>query len=96
MAKTALLAALRSMGFTQEEMTPHGFRAMARTLLDEVLGERYDLIEHQLAHVVRDPNGRAYNRTQHLQERHRMMERWANYLDELRRTTPDSNTTVTV
>lgn len=96
MAKTTLLAALRSMGFTQEEMTPHGFRAMARTLLDEVLGERYDLIEHQLAHVVRDPNGRAYNRTQHLQERRRMMERWANYLDELRRTTPDSNTTVTV
>lgn len=84
MAKTALLAALRSMGITSEEMTPHGFRAMARTLLDEALGERYDLIEHQLAHMVRDPNGRAYNRTQHLQERHRMMERWATYLDELR------------
>ena len=84
MAKTALLAALRSMGITAEEMTPHGFRAMARTLLDEVLGERYDLIEHQLAHMVRDPNGRAYNRTQHLAERHRMMERWAVYLDNLR------------
>lgn len=84
MAKTALLAALRSMGITREEMTPHGFRAMARTLLDEVLGERYDLIEHQLAHMVRDPNGRAYNRTQHLAERHRMMRRWAVYLDNLR------------
>lgn len=84
MAKTALLAALRSMGITGEEMTPHGFRAMARTLLDEVLGERYDLIEHQLAHMVRDPNGRAYNRTQHLAERHRMMRRWAVYLDNLR------------
>ena len=84
MAKTALLAALRSMGITGEEMTPHGFRAMARTLLDEVLGERYDLIEHQLAHMVRDPNGRAYNRTQHLAERHRMMRRWAVYLDDLR------------
>ncbi|MDL2216261.1 integrase arm-type DNA-binding domain-containing protein [Desulfovibrio sp. OttesenSCG-928-M14] len=84
MGKTTILAALRAMGITDEEMTPHGFRAMARTLLDEVLGERYDLIEHQLAHMVRDPNGRAYNRTVHLVERKRMMERWANYLDELR------------
>ena len=67
-----------------DEMPPHGFRAMARTLLDEVLGERYDLIEHQLAHMVRDPNGRAYNRTVHLAERKRMMERWANYLDGLK------------
>lgn len=88
MAKTALLAALRAMGITKEEMTPHGFRAMARTLLDEVLGERYDLIEHQLAHMVRDPNGQAYNRTQHLAERHRMMERWAMYLDSLRNERP--------
>jgi hypothetical protein len=54
-----------------------------RTLLDEVLKERYDQIEHQLAHVVRDLNGLAYNRTQHLPERHRMIEQWANYLDEL-------------
>lgn len=84
MGKTSMLAALRCMGIGQDEMTPHGFRAMARTLLDEVLGERYDLIEMQLAHMVRDPNGRAYNRTVHLAERTRMMERWANYLDELR------------
>ena len=84
MGKTTMLAALRGMGIDNEEMTPHGFRAMARTLLDEVLGERYDLIEHQLAHMVRDPNGRAYNRTVHLAERKRMMERWATYLDELR------------
>ena len=84
MAKTAMLAALRSMGITAEEITPHGSRAMARTMLDEVLGERYDLIEHQLAHMVRDPNGRAYNRIQHLQKRHRMMGRWATYLDGLR------------
>ena len=84
MGKTTLLAALRSMGIGQEEMTPHGFRAMARTLLDEVLGERYDLIEQQLAHMVRDPNGRAYNRTVHLAERKRMMSRWADYLDGLR------------
>lgn len=84
MSKTALMVALRGMGIAGDEMTPHGFRAMARTLLDEVLGERYDLIEHQLAHTVRDPNGRAYNRTQHLPERHRMMKRWAVYLDNLR------------
>ena len=84
MGKTSMLVALRSMGIRDEEMTPHGFRAMARTLLDEVLGERYELIEHQLAHMVRDPNGRAYNRTVHLVERRRMMERWAQYLDELR------------
>jgi integrase len=84
MGKTTLLAALRGMGISQEEMTPHGFRAMARTLLDEVLGERYDLIEQQLAHMVRDPNGRAYNRTVHLAERKRMMSRWATYLDGLR------------
>lgn len=84
MGKTSMLAALRSMGIRDEEMTPHGFRAMARTLLDEVLGERYELIEHQLAHMVRDPNGRAYNRTVHLVERRRMMERWAQYLDDLR------------
>ncbi len=84
MGKTTILAALRALGITDEEMTPHGFRAMARTLLDEVLGERYDLIEMQLAHMVRDPNGRAYNRTVHLAERKRMMGRWADYLDKLR------------
>jgi hypothetical protein len=72
------------MGIRREEMTPHGFRAMARTLLEEELHERYELIEHQLAHSVRDPNGRAYNRTEHLAERRRMMERWAQYLDGLR------------
>jgi integrase len=66
-------------------MTGHGFRAMARTILDEVLGERVDIIEHQLAHAVRDPNGRAYNRTSHLPERKRMMQRWADYLDTLRK-----------
>ncbi len=83
-SKNALTYALRAMGVSVTEMTPHGFRAIARTLLDEVLGERYELIEHQLAHKVRDPNGRAYNRTQHLSERHRMMKRWAVYLDNLR------------
>lgn len=76
--------ALREVGITAAETAPHGFRATARTLLDEVLGERYDLIEHQLAHTMRDPNGRAYNRTHHLPERKRMMERWGQYLDNLR------------
>jgi len=65
-------------------MSGHGFRAMARTILDEVLGFRPDFIEHQLAHAVRDPNGRAYNRTAHLPERRRMMQAWADYLDALR------------
>lgn len=65
-------------------MTAHGFRAMARTILDEVLGERVDLIEHQLAHLVKDPLGRAYNRTTHLRARREMMQRWADYLDRLR------------
>ena len=65
-------------------MTGHGFRAMARTLLDEVLGFRPDFIEHQLAHAVRNPNGRAYNRTAHLKERKNMMQEWSDYLDNLK------------
>ena len=65
-------------------MTGHGFRATARTILDEVLQIRPDFIEHQLAHAVRDPNGRAYNRTAHLAERRKMMQKWADYLDELK------------
>ena len=65
-------------------MTPHGFRAMARTILDEVLGYRVDWIEHQLAHAVRDANGRAYNRTSHLEGRSGMMQGWADYLDKLK------------
>ncbi|WKJ90320.1 site-specific integrase [Methylomonas montana] len=80
----ALLAALRRMGFDKSEMTVHGFRAIARTLLDEVLGFRLDFIEHQLAHAVRDPNGRAYNRTAHLEERRKMMQSWADYLGSLK------------
>lgn len=80
----ALLAALRRMGFGKDETTIHGFRATARTILDEVLGFRVELIEHQLAHAVRDPNGRAYNRTAHLVERKKMMQAWADYLDTLK------------
>jgi integrase len=65
-------------------MTGHGFRATARTILDEVLHFRVDLIEHQLGHAVKDPNGRAYNRTSFLPERIGMMQKWADYLDSLK------------
>ncbi len=84
MSDNAILSAMRRMDISKDVMSGHGFRAMARTILDEVLGERVDIIEHQLAHAVRDPNGRAYNRTSHLPERKRMMQRWADYLDTLR------------
>lgn len=84
MSDNAILAALRRMGFAKDEMSGHGFRAMARTILDEVLQVRPDYIEHQLAHAVRDPNGRAYNRTAHLVERRKMMQLWADYLDKLK------------
>jgi integrase len=79
-----LYAALKRLGYGKDVMTAHGFRAMARTILDEVLGFRPDFIEHQLAHAVRDPNGRAYIRTAHLPERHKMMQSWADYLDGLK------------
>jgi integrase len=84
MSDNAILAALRRMGYEKSEMSGHGFRAMARTILDEVLQVRPDYIEHQLAHAVRDPNGRAYNRTAHLVERRKMMQLWADYLDGLK------------
>ena len=84
MSENALTAALRRMGYEQGTMTVHGFRAMARTILDEVLHYRPDYIEHQLAHAVKDPNGRAYNRTSHLPERRKMMQAWADYLDRRR------------
>ena len=84
MSENAILVALRALGYTNDEMTGHGFRAMARTMMDEVLHYRVDLIEHQLAHAVRDPNGRAYNRTAHLDERKKMMQGWADYLVRLK------------
>lgn len=87
MSDNAVLSALRRMGFAKDEMSGHGFRAMARTILDEVLNIRPDYIEHQLAHAVRDPNGRAYNRTAHLRQRRKMMQLWADYLDTLKNQT---------
>lgn len=84
MSNNTINAALRYMGYDSDTITGHGFRAMARTVLDEVLGYRIDFIEQQLAHAVRDPLGRAYNRTKHLAERKKMMQEWADYLDWLR------------
>jgi integrase len=69
---------------TRDEQTGHGFRAMARTILHERLGIRPEVIEHQLAHSVPDPLGTAYNRTKFLDDRRKMMQEWADYLDKLR------------
>jgi integrase len=84
MSENTVNAALRRLGYDSETMCGHGFRAMARTILDEVLQIRPDFIEHQLAHSVKDPLGRAYNRTTHLTERKKMMQTWADYLDKLK------------
>ncbi len=84
LSEAAILGALRRMGYEKDEMSGHGFRAMARTILDEVLGFRVEWIEQQLAHKVSDMHGRAYNRTKHLPERTRMMQEWADYLDTLK------------
>jgi integrase len=82
---TALGAALRALGYdTQTEVTPHGFRATARTLLAEELHFPPEVIEHQLAHRVPDTLGTAYDRTRLLKERRKMMAAWANYLDRLK------------
>lgn len=78
------------MGIGQDEMTSHGFRAVARTILDEVLKVRVDIIEHQLGHLVKDPNGRAYNRTAFLNERRDMMQAWAHHLDALKSAKPEA------
>lgn len=83
-SENTINAALRYLGFPKDVVTGHGFRATARTLLDEELGFAPHLAEHQLAHRVRDPLGRAYNRTKHLPERKAMMQAWADYLDRLK------------
>ena len=83
MSDNAVLSALRRMGFPKDEMTGHGFRAMARTLLAERLGVDEAVIEAQLAHAVKDSLGRAYNRTQFADQRREMLQAWADYLDKL-------------
>lgn len=85
MSGAAINAALRRMGYdTRTEITGHGFRAMARTILHEELGQKPEVIEHQLAHRVPDALGAAYNRTKFIKERRKMMQIWADYLDVLR------------
>lgn len=83
MSNEAVNAALERMGF-KGEITGHGFRAMARTMMDENLEVPVDIIEHQLAHAVKDPLGRAYNRTTKLPQRRQMMQNWADYLVALK------------
>jgi integrase len=85
MSENTIRGALIRMGFPKEEHTPHGFRASARTMLDERLNFDPLLIEAQLAHKVRDSLGQAYNRTKHLEQRRVMMQEWADYLDGLRK-----------
>ena len=85
MSEAAVNAALRRMGYdTKTEITGHGFRAMARTILHEELHQKPEVIEHQLAHKVSDALGTAYNRTLFLKERKAMMQTWADYLDKLK------------
>ncbi|MBX3634766.1 MAG: integrase arm-type DNA-binding domain-containing protein [Rubrivivax sp.] len=84
LSDNGILSALRRMGFEKDEVTGHGMRATARTLLAERLGEDPVVIEAQLAHRVPDALGRAYNRTSYLSQRVAMMIRWADYLDRLR------------
>ncbi len=83
-SENTINSALRRLGYSKDEMTAHGFRAMARTLLDEKLKVRVEVIEMQLAHKVRDMHGKAYNRTSFMHERIEMMQQWADYLDSLR------------
>lgn len=85
MSENTINQALRRMGWESDQVCGHGFRATARTILEEVLEYRYEWIEMQLGHQVRDANGRAYNRTRFLDQRKKMMQHWADYLDELKK-----------
>ncbi len=84
MSENTVRSALRRMGYSNDDMTAHGFRAMARTMIAERLNVGPEVIEAQLAHTVSDSLGRAYNRTQYLDQRREMMSTWADYLDRLR------------
>ena len=83
MSENPLRAALRRMGYSNDEMTPHGFRAMARTIMVERLNVNPDVIEAQLAHGKSGPLGAAYDRAEFMEQRRNMMQQWANYLDAL-------------
>lgn len=84
MSENGVLSALRRMGYEKDEMSGHGFRATARTMLSERLGIPDAVIEAQLAHSVKDSLGRAYNRTEFIDQRKEMMQSWADYLDTLK------------
>lgn len=84
MSENTVRAALRRLGYSNEEATPHGFRAMARTLMVEQLDVNPDVIEAQLAHGKSGPLGMAYDRAQYMEQRREMMAQWADYLDKLR------------
>ncbi|MCB4812432.1 site-specific integrase [Methylovorus menthalis] len=84
MSEAAINAALKRMGYdTQKDITGHGFRAMARTILHERLNFDPYVIEHQLAHKVPDALGAAYNRTKFIDQRKEMMQRWGDYLTNI-------------
>jgi len=85
MSENTVRGALRRMGYGNDDMTAHGYRAMARTMIAERLGVAPAVIEAQLAHAVGDALGRAYNRTQFVEQRRDMMGKWADYLEQLRR-----------
>lgn len=86
MSAVAVIAAFRRMGITGDELVGHSWRATARTICDEVLGFRPDVIEHAMGHQVKDSLGRAYNRTTHFEERVRLAKTWAEWVDEQRKT----------
>ncbi|MEG1201700.1 MAG: site-specific integrase, partial [Comamonas sp.] len=84
MSDMTINAALRRLGYSGDEMTAHGFRAMARTLMIERLpGIHADVIEAQLAHGKSGPLGAAYDRAEFMDQRRKMMGEWADYLDRL-------------
>jgi len=85
MSENTVRSALRRLGYGNEDMTAHGFRATARTMIAERLNISPEVIEAQLAHAVPDALGKAYNRTQYLQQRRSMMQSWADYVDKLRK-----------
>jgi integrase len=85
MSENTIRTALRRMGYSNEEMTAHGFRAMARTLMVERLNIEPDVIEAQLAHGKTGPLGMAYDRAEFMNQRRLMMQEWADYLDTLRK-----------
>ena len=83
MSENTMNGALVSAGIPKSTQTVHGFRATARTILDEVLDFDEKLIEVNLAHTVKDSNGRSYNRTRHIEQRRQMLQKWADYIDDL-------------